>query len=323
MEIVSQILPERVVHHFPVEKEERIPTMDKPLIIESACPGWQIGGERFPAVPCTIEEQVKEIVDSIKAGAVAIHVHPRDPKTCIAQISPLLLKQVLDPVFDEVDCLTLNHTWAPKAEVDYISETEKLLDLGKGNKYCQGSVVLPINHTSVTGTHHPIKSVAEGVQWLEKNHVKPLYQLYDSFAHFGFKQHIFDHGISTWKPYVLNLNLGKHTSHAVHKDPWSYLNLIANFGMVKDTIPDSIIGIYPGGRNWLPILTLGLLMGAQIFRVGIEDCYWVYPHKDEIIRKNSDMVKLTVDIANLLGRRVITDANEAREILGMRMTSQL
>ena len=33
---------------FPVEKEPRIPTMDKPLIIESACPGFQLGGERSP-----------------------------------------------------------------------------------------------------------------------------------------------------------------------------------------------------------------------------------------------------------------------------------
>jgi uncharacterized protein (DUF849 family) len=64
-------------------------------------------------------------------------------------------------------------------------------------------------------------------------------------------------------------------------------------------------------------------MGAQIVRVGIEDCYWVYPHKDEIIKKNSDMVKLTADIANLLGRRVVTDATEARKIMGMKMTSKL
>ncbi len=31
-----------VTDMFPVEKEPRIPTMDKPLIIESACPGWQL-----------------------------------------------------------------------------------------------------------------------------------------------------------------------------------------------------------------------------------------------------------------------------------------
>ena len=40
-----------VTEMFPVETEPKIPTMDKPLIIESACPGWQLGEVRFPAVP--------------------------------------------------------------------------------------------------------------------------------------------------------------------------------------------------------------------------------------------------------------------------------
>jgi len=62
-------------------------------------------------------------------------------------------------------------------------------------------------------------------------------------------------------------------------------------------------------------------MGTQLVRVGIEDCYWVYPHKDEIIKKNSDMVTLARDIAERLGRRVVTDPTEARAILGMKLTS--
>jgi hypothetical protein len=44
---------------FPVESEPKIPTMDKPLIIESACPGFQIGGARFPAVPISLKGQIK------------------------------------------------------------------------------------------------------------------------------------------------------------------------------------------------------------------------------------------------------------------------
>jgi 3-keto-5-aminohexanoate cleavage enzyme len=322
MEITTELLQERLAEHFPVEKEEKIPTLGSPLIIESACPGWQVGGDRFPAVPCSIEEQVKEIVDSVKAGAIAIHVHPRNPETCMARVDPKLLSQILERVFDEVDCVTLSHTWAAKEEADYITETEELLEYGKGNKYCQGSVVLPIHYLSATGALQTVRCLAEGVEWLEKNSVKPIYQLYDSFSHFGFKQHLLDSGLSTWKPYVLNLHLGKHHSHAIHKDPWSYLNLITNMGMVKETIPDSIVGVYPGGRNWFPITVMGLLLGSKLVRVGIEDCYWVYPHKDEVIKKNSDVVKLIVEIANLLQRPVVTDANEAREILGMKLTSK-
>jgi hypothetical protein len=35
------------------------------------------------------------------------------------------------------------------------------------------------------------------------------------------------------------------------------------------------------------------------------------------------VVKMTVDIATILGRRVVTHADEARKILGIKLTSKL
>jgi 3-keto-5-aminohexanoate cleavage enzyme len=79
--------------------------------------------------------------------------------------------------------------------------------------------------------------------------------------------------------------------------------------------------VYPGGRNWLPMANLGILLGADVIRVGIEDCYWMYPHRNEIIKSNADVVRMFVALARSLGRRVVTDAEEARKILGMKLTS--
>jgi len=316
-----------VADMFPVEKEPRIPTMDKPLIIESACPGFQLGGERFPAVPITLEDQIREQVESVKEGAVIIHVHARDPKTGEAQMNHKLLAEVLDGIFAEVgDCIVFTHSWypVPNSEVDCIIGTRELLELGKGNKYVQGSLLVPIGYrvreqSSYVGT----KGTIEGIKWMEAHDVKPVYQLFDTYGHLGFKYHVFDQGIATSKPHIMNIQIGKHESHAVNRDPWSYLQLITNVNMIKENIPGSAIGVYPGGRNWLPIAVMGIMMGADIVRVGIEDCYWMYPHKDDIIKKNSDVVKMTVDIANMLGRRVVTDAEEARKMLGIKLTSKL
>lgn len=249
-------------------------------------------------------------------------MHPRDPETGNAKVDPHLLKRVLDGVFDQVDCATLSHTWAAKEEADYISETEELLELGKGNKYCQGLVVLPVGFRSATGAYHTQRAVEEGIKWLEAHDVKPVYQLYDTYVIWGLKQKVFDREVSSWKPYLFNLLLGKHHSHAVHRDPWALLQLMTNYNMVKETEPDCILGVYPGGRNWLPLATMGLLLGAQLIRVGIEDCYWMDPNRDDIIRKNSDTVKAVVDIASALGRKIVTDAHEARRILSLRLTSK-
>ena len=243
MELVSEFTPERVAAHFPVETEEKILTMDRPVIIESACPGWQVGGNRFPAVPISIKDQIRETVDSIRAGAVAVHMHPRDPKTGNAQANPKLLAQILGAVFDEVgDFVTLSHTWAAHQLVDYVVETSELLELGQGNKYCQGSVVLRSGHLSATGTFHPAAKVKEGVQYLEDNDIKPIFQLYDTYVMWDFKHKLLDEGIVKKKPYIFNLHLGKHHSHTIHKDPWSYLQLITNYNMVLATEPDLIVG---------------------------------------------------------------------------------
>ena len=70
-----------VTSFFPVDAEPPIKTMDKPVIIECACPGFQKAGERYPAVPISIGDQINEISESVEAGAALVHIHPRDPKT--------------------------------------------------------------------------------------------------------------------------------------------------------------------------------------------------------------------------------------------------
>ena len=316
-----------VTEMFPVEKEDRIPTMDKPLMIESACPGFQMGGTRFPAVPISIADQINAQAESVNAGAVIIHVHARDPETGEAQMNNNLLARVLDGIFDKVgDCITFTHSWypVPNAEVDYIIGTEELLELGKGNKYVQASLLGPVGfRIREQSSYMGVKGTVEGIKWLEAHKVKPVHQLLDTYSHLGFKRHVFDQGIAKWKPFIMNIQIGKHDAAAANKDPWSYLQFITSMSMINENIPDHIIGVYPGGRNWLPMTVMGIMMRADLVRVGIEDCYWLYPHKDEVIKKNSDVVKMAADIAHLLGRRVVTDPKEARKILGMKLTSKL
>jgi 3-keto-5-aminohexanoate cleavage enzyme len=326
-DVSYEITKDAVNYMFPVEYEPRIATMDKPVIIESACPGFQMAGERFPAVPITIKDQIKEQVDSVKAGAVLVHVHPRDPKTGNAGMNHPLLKQILDGIFDEVgDVITMTHSWygVRNADFDFITGTEELLSLGDGNKYVQGSLIVPIGYrTTPTASFASAESTIKGIAWYEAHHIKPVYQNFDTYSHLAFKRFLIDAGVSNWTPYIMNIQIGKHEAHAINKDPWSYMQLITNMSLMRENIPGAVLGIYPGGRNWLPMVTMGIVMGADIIRVGIEDCYWMYPHRDELIKKNSDVVKMAVDLANLHGRRVVTDAKEARELLGMKLTSKL
>jgi 3-keto-5-aminohexanoate cleavage enzyme len=87
-------------------------------------------------------------------------------------------------------------------------------------------------------------------------------------------------------------------------------------GMIKMMPEDSIISMSAGGRNWLALSNLAILMGCDGVRVGMEDHLWMYPHKDELVKSSADEAKKVATIARELGREIATPT-EARKIMGI------
>jgi uncharacterized protein (DUF849 family) len=100
------------------------------------------------------------------------------------------------------------------------------------------------------------------------------------------------------------------------------MNAITSMGLVRSMLPerDVCLGIHPGGRNWLPVSVVALLYGAQYVRVGVEDLFFLWPHRQDIPQTVSQTVKMIVDLCAILGREVAT-VDEARQILGITRTS--
>jgi 3-keto-5-aminohexanoate cleavage enzyme len=327
-----------MVNHVLIDP--RIPTMERKLIIEAATPGhnpallWEhFGIKNMP--PWTMEEQAAAIIECGKAGAAAIHMHPRDPSAKYnyeaaagKSMSAELTAELLDRVYQKIDIVPLNHSWHPKgwedlAEADFVAPTKQLLDIGKGNKYIQGNVIPtwinPMSRRGLLSAWFTVDSLKKGISYLEENNVKPLIALHvDHFM--WFKHSILDAGVMKTRPH-LNIQEGKHGVNRVFADPMSYLSLISSLELVRKTIPDCTIGLHAGGRNWLPMTVLGIMLGVDLVRVGIEDQFWACPHKDQIIKKPAEAVEKVVQIARALEREIATAA-EAREILGIKITSR-
>lgn len=307
--------------YFPVEKEPRIPTLDKPLIIESAFPGW-MPIEVNPHIPIKSEDISKEIISSVKAGATAIHVHPRDPVDGLLRLDPELLKEILDPVFAECpDIITWNHSWTgkPNGPVDYKPHTLEILEMGGGPKYVQCSVVLMKGGSTKTGRINSgdRDAIMEGIRFLEEHGVKPIFQIYDTSYIEVLAHEIIEPGIARWKPYMCCLHMGKHDSTYIGQDPWAHLQLITSLNALKASIPDCVTGLRAGGRNWLPITVTAITLGIDMVGIGMEDCLWMYPHKDEIMQKNEEVIRKIVAITRELGREVATP-EQARQILALK-----
>lgn len=322
-----------------VLREPKIPTLDKKLIVEASTPGhfpgllWEhFGIKNMP--PRSIEEQVSSIVECVRAGAAGVHSHPRDPNDKYRYVSHSaraeaveLKKKILDKVYQKVDFVPLSHAFHPKnwedlAETDFITPVKELLDLGRGNKYIQGSVMIgapgPNTRKGLLSTWFTANSLREGIAFLEENNIKPLIACHvDQLV--WFKENVIDAGVMKTRPH-LNIQDGKHGLNRVFTDPMSYINIINSIELVKKLVPDSTIGLHIGGRNWLPMTVLGIMLGVDLVRIGIEDQFWAYPHKDEFIKNPAESVAKVVQIARGLGREIATP-DEARKILGIKLTS--
>lgn len=324
------INPRFIEQRYSFEDEPRIPTMDKKLAIEAAIPGWQPfwwwekhGVKHLP--PRTIEAQVDAIVECVKAGASTIHTHPRHPSDGLPRYhAPELLAEIMDRAFEKVDFITAHHTWtwdfAKSRKVDYIPYTRELLELGKGNKYVQTALIMTMAGGE-TLPEHTIDRIQEGVQYFEANDIKPMFSLEASHLHMMHRS-VFANGIAKWKPFWVAIQMGKHQDDQIFRDPWSYIQVINNMSLVRELLPDSFIGVHPGGRNWLPAAVMGIMYGCELVRVGLEDQFYLYPHRDDISQKASDTVALIAKIARALGREIATVA-EVRQRTGIRLTSAI
>ena len=330
----------RIAAKHPIELDERIDTLAKPLILECACPGWQPrnwgparaypvkkplgyqeGGVRYPAVPITIEDQVRESVLANKAGAAALHIHPRDPKDGMATDDPVLLAQIYDKIYSEVDAISIQHTWKVIADgtIDFIEDAERLLELGRGNRYCQGAVVLWPPTDSYASNY--TRSVQAAIRFMEKHDIKPVHKLRGTYHVRQMERVLVNTGVITQMPLVLVHDMGHPFGWPLDQDPWVPLDMITSIMQTKQRMPkDSVIGVFSGGRNWMPITMTAILAGVDFVRVGIEDVYWMYPHRDDVIQTNMACVQKILDFCSLIGRR-IAGVEEARKILGIRLTS--
>ncbi|MNB94805.1 3-keto-5-aminohexanoate cleavage enzyme [compost metagenome] len=74
---------------------------------------------------------------------------------------------------------------------------------------------------------------------------------------------------------------------------------------IRDIDPDGTIMVCAAGRASMYVATLAAAMGLHI-RVGMEDTYWLWPHRDDRIQSNLQTFQLGAKLGEVLGRRVAT-----------------
>lgn len=85
---------------------------------------------------------------------------------------------------------------------------------------------------------------------------------------------------------------------------------------IREIDSNAFIQVCASGRASHYLATTAMLMGLHV-RVGTEDTVWRYPHRDELLSGNREMVERAKATAESLGRRLATP-EQFRAMLGMK-----
>jgi 3-keto-5-aminohexanoate cleavage enzyme len=306
-----------------VANQLKNPTMDKKLCI-TVCPvGALFSRMQNPNLPRSPQEIAKETIESYNEGACMAHLHNRDeygkPVTTTE-----LLKETVDVILDKCPDMIIQPSscegYIP-GSTQYSYETVKpMVDAlhGINRKYMESTIFTPVSYAardvdgSLDYTLATEENMVKTITYLNDHHIKPEFMAHNWEGILNVKEWLIKPGILQ-KPYFISMGPGMHNAAETYPDPWGLIYLL---GMVKMMPGNSVVGISAGGRNWLALSTFAILLGVDFVRVGMEDHLWMYPHKDEKIKRCADATKKIATIAKELGRDIATP-EEARKILGI------
>ena len=255
----------------------------------------------------------EQLMDSIDAGACAIHVHCRTPEGHHT-LDLKLVHEIIDPIKEKygrkvlIDGCpeggrTFDESTAPLIEFKDVIETAPIT--------C-AAVWWADSLTAVTE-----ESVIGHVKIMQELGQKPELVVHDAGSIDQAYRWVIRPGIykkpTFWRLCLGEPSLGTMYSPEAMMDLYTYC-----IRRILEIDADAKVLISMCGRGALWQMAFSALMSPPVIgvRMGMEDSIWMYPHKDEKIPDNPTIIKAFVDILKLIGRRPAT-ADEFRKAIGI------
>ncbi len=278
------------------------PIVREPVIINAAITGIVPTKDDTPHVPITIAEIAADVEAVAEAGAVIVHLHPRDGNgkpTCDSEIYQRLIGTVRARCPQIIICASCSGRIKSDVDVRGVALTfEGDLKPDMASLTC-GSMNFP--HQASVNTPQTIIELARR---MKDRGIKPEVEVFEpgmiNYACYLIRNNLVD------EPIYVNMLLGNlGTSPAT----------AASLSHMLDLLPDGSLWSVAGiGRYQLTANTLALAMGGHV-RVGLEDNPY-YDWGKRTPATNRMLVERVVRIAGELGRPPATP-QQAREIIGL------
>ena len=279
--------------------------MEKEMIITAALVGSRPTKKMNPAVPYSPKEITDAAVECYKAGAAIAHIHVRDPMTGANEFKMEYFKEILDGIREKCDMIvnlttTASHLQGPdvgKRRLGPVFLKPDICSFDLGSVNFSDRVFL-----------NPPDWAEEAAKCMKENDVKPEIEVFDT-GHISQAIDLIQKGLIKSPPYF-QICMGVK---------WGIEASAENLLFMKSKLPPgavwSVLGV---GKAQLPMITMAMILGGNV-RVGFEDN--IYLKQGVLSSSNAQMVEMAVDLAERLGRQVVTP-KEARRILGIKSHSK-
>jgi 3-keto-5-aminohexanoate cleavage enzyme len=298
-------------HDAPISEPWAVP---EKLIVSVAITGSFVRRDRNPNQPYTPDEIRRSAREVLIAGASTVHIHVRDEMGYF-KLSHDLFQQVVDPLKDEFSDLAVDGCLVSALEGDW-NEMQKVLDAG----------LLDASPVNPTATYlgdsllaKPIPVLLEKTRLIQESGGIPQIAVYT------------DGDVSNADRYLLRSGLirsgaiwlvmaGLPGCSIMNNSRQMTEGLLRMTNAILDCDPRAIVMVCACGRASMALATLAVSMGFHI-RVGMEDTYYIWPHRNDIIQSNLQVFQLAKNLSEVIGRPIATRA-EYRTMVGMPAAQQ-
>jgi 3-keto-5-aminohexanoate cleavage enzyme len=259
-----------------------------------------------PAIPTTPAEIVKAAEECIAAGANIIHLHVRDEKGYNV-LDVDRFRAVIEPLRARHPDIAIDGCLVAVTD-DESAAMEEMLKAGLLD-------AVPINTTAILLADNmffksPHAIIRKTRLALEAD-LKPQIAVYSDGDIDNARRFLIDSGLL--EPPFFWLILPALPGCSPMYSPDSMVSGLTRYvQMIREIGGDPIISVCAAGRASTYLATLAMLMGLNV-RVGMEDTIYLWPHKNDLIPSNAHHFTLVRNIAQSLGR----DLMSAQEYLAM------
>lgn len=299
-------LEKSAFHDAPISEPWDVP---QKMIVSVAITGAFFRHDQNANQPITPKEIRESARQCMLAGASTVHIHVRDDKG-YNTLSQERFERVIRPLKEEFPALFVDGCMVPALD----GEWDEMVTILKSGLLDAAPINTTATYIGDSLFVKPAPMMIEKTRLIVETGAVPEIAVYTDADVANADRFLIRSGILATPAVWLVLPALPGCSPM--NNPRQMIDgLTRTVASIRDVDPDGLIMVCAAGRAAMHVATLAAVMGLHV-RVGMEDTYWKWPHRDDRIESNVESLRLAQELAHVVGRPLATPEEYAAMMRG-------